>query len=158
MHHIETEATFYEGKLRDLQGLHIPVCHGYFSGSTRGGPVACLVLDYCCEPVQDSFSNLSPRFKRAILSSALAIHDAGVATHDWAERNVLDYHGCPMIIDFDEARPHECKRKMQVIEGEDPPRCADFGCSEIFRLVKNLGLWKSSESCSSLSRIWRCRD
>ncbi|TFY66117.1 hypothetical protein EVG20_g4976 [Dentipellis fragilis] len=144
-HHVETEATFYEGKLRYLQGIHVPVCHGYFSGDTPEGPKACLVLDYCCEPIQDTFSELSLSFKKAILKSALAIHDAGVATHDWAERNVLDYHGYPMIIDFDEARPHECKRKMPVVEGELSPRCADFGCSEIFRLVKKLRLWKPNQ-------------
>ncbi|TFY66110.1 hypothetical protein EVG20_g4975 [Dentipellis fragilis] len=139
---LKNEITFYEGKLQHLQGVYIPVCHGYFMGQTSEGPTICLVLDYCGEPVKDAFPDLSPTFKTAILHAALAIHDAGVATYDWAERNVLDYRGLPMIIDFDEAALHKCERTMQVVEGKPAPPCVKFGCGEIFQLVKDLRLWK----------------
>ncbi|TFY66118.1 hypothetical protein EVG20_g4974 [Dentipellis fragilis] len=140
--YLEKEMQFYEGKLQHLQGVYIPICHGYFVGQSHEGRTACLVLDYCGEPIEDAFSELDPTFKTAILHAALAIHDAGVMTFDWAERNVLNYGGLPMVIDFDEAEPHKCERTMPVIEGKPAPRCTDFGCSEIWQLVEDLRLWK----------------
>ncbi|TFY79907.1 hypothetical protein EWM64_g4100 [Hericium alpestre] len=138
---VANEAHFYLGKLSHLQGVCIPPCHGYFIGNTEEGPTSCIILDYCGEPIESMFMRLEPTFKTAIIHAAIAIHDADVRHGDLEERNVLDYKGLPMIIDFEHADEYECERAFHVDEGQPAPMPDDFACDEIYELCQDLRVW-----------------
>ena len=160
---LEREARLYEGKLKALQKTVVPTCHGYFVGHTEEGIIGCLVLDYCGEPVDLVFSALPRNFRCVSILEAMSdsqcvyrldlvdaichIHEAGIVHNDFAERNVLDHNGVPIIIDFEDAIEEVCSCKMEIIENALSPHPADFDCKELFDVCQDLGVWKP---CASL--------
>ncbi|KAA1473242.1 hypothetical protein DENSPDRAFT_265595 [Dentipellis sp. KUC8613] len=128
--------------LQHLQGVCIPVVHGYYLRQADLASRSCLVLSYCGEPVKEPFAGLDIEFKRALVQAAVHIHDAGITHSNLVEENVLDYHGLPMIIDLEEARRHLCGRDRNIVEGDISPRSSDFKCDELFQLCEDLKYWK----------------
>ncbi|TFY75120.1 hypothetical protein EWM64_g8893 [Hericium alpestre] len=76
------EASLYNGKLRHLQGVYIPICHGYFVGDADGESTGCLLVAYCGEPIREMLMRLPPTFKTGLIYALVAIHDAGVEHRD----------------------------------------------------------------------------
>ncbi|KAA1473268.1 hypothetical protein DENSPDRAFT_839719 [Dentipellis sp. KUC8613] len=139
---VATEARFYSGKLKHLQGVYVPRYHGHFVGRTDKGAISCIVLDYAGEELDVLFLALPIDFKRALICAMIAIHDAGVRHFDIRNRNVLNNDGLPMIIDFGEAEDHECERQMGFTENVAAPGASDFGCTELFQSCVDLRIWK----------------
>ncbi|TFY74028.1 hypothetical protein EWM64_g9984 [Hericium alpestre] len=136
------EASLYTGKLSHLQGECIPHCHGYFVGDTGEGPTACILLTYCGEPIQDMLMHLPPAFKTGLVNALVGIHDAGVKHLDLSRGNILDYHGGPMIIDFEDALEHECGRHVPIEEGAPgPSKTSEIGCRELYQFFMKLNIW-----------------
>ncbi|KAA1473266.1 hypothetical protein DENSPDRAFT_779788 [Dentipellis sp. KUC8613] len=142
MKRLAAEARFYSGKLSHLQGVCIPRFYGHFLGECEDGPVSCIVLEYCGEDVYTYCAEQPIEFKRALIYAVIAIHEAGVRHFDLRNRNVVNYNGLPMIIDFGEAEDHECERQMEVEENVAAPIDDFFGCDEIHQLCIDLGIWK----------------
>lgn len=55
---LDTEARRYN-ELKEFQGDVVPICFGYFTGTVDTSPVACLVLEFCGEPLPCPFKELS---------------------------------------------------------------------------------------------------
>ncbi|TFY77206.1 hypothetical protein EWM64_g6806 [Hericium alpestre] len=139
---VSEEASLYNGKLRHLQGKYIPVCHGYFVGDTSEGPAGCLLLAYCGEPVKDMLTRVQPAFKTALVHALVAIHDAGVEHRDLCRRNILDCHGRPMIIDFEDSIEHACERQKPIEIGAPAPSfVSEIGCVELFQFFIDIDVW-----------------
>ncbi|ETW75426.1 hypothetical protein HETIRDRAFT_331517 [Heterobasidion irregulare TC 32-1] len=141
---LEHEAGLYRGKLKALQKTVVPTCHGYFVGHTDDGIIGCLVLDYCGGPVDLVFSALPRSFRLDLVDAICHIHEAGIVHNDFAERNVLDHNGVPIIIGFEDAIEEVCSCKMEIIENALSPHPADFDCKELFDVCQDLGVWKPS--------------
>lgn len=60
---LKREAELYQGKLKQLQGVRVPTCFGYFIGDKDEGLTGCLALDYCGEPVETCFEDLDLEFE-----------------------------------------------------------------------------------------------
>ncbi|THH15992.1 hypothetical protein EW146_g4578 [Bondarzewia mesenterica] len=132
------------GKLKHLQGVGIPTCHGYLLGTVDEEMVGVLVLSYCGKPVEHFFSTLDPEFKSDLIDIFLAIHFSGVSHNDIAECNVLDWNGKPVVIDFEDSTEEECGLKMPIKEGALSPGRADFDCKELHQLCIDLTVWNLS--------------
>ncbi|THH16001.1 hypothetical protein EW146_g4580 [Bondarzewia mesenterica] len=144
MKRLRREARYYQGKLKHLQGSRIPTCHGYFVGTVDDEMVGVLVLSYCGKRVERMFSAWDPKFKSDLIDVFLEIHLAGVSHNDVAERNVLDWNGKPIVIDFEESSDEECGLKMPIEEGALKPEAAEFNCTELHELCTDLRIWKPS--------------
>ncbi|TFY75090.1 hypothetical protein EWM64_g8919, partial [Hericium alpestre] len=140
---LNNEAQLYLNKLKDLQGVCVPHSYGYFVGDTDEGPTGCLVLKYCGEPIVQMLKFVDPIFRDAVVVAVEAIHDAGVQHRDLAERNILDYNGRPMIIDFEDAREHICERKMPIVKGAIEPHPHEFNCGELQWVCRSSLFWKT---------------
>ncbi|KAA1473244.1 hypothetical protein DENSPDRAFT_851478 [Dentipellis sp. KUC8613] len=139
---IDHEAMIYTQKLRHLQGVCVPLCHGYFVNRDRMDLRSCLILAYSGEPIKKAFAALDSEFKKALVHAAMLLHDAGVKYGDWDEENILDYEGLPMIIDLEHAELHDCKRVGEIVQGGLAPRIQDFQCNELYQLCEDLEYWK----------------
>ncbi|TFY79913.1 hypothetical protein EWM64_g4102 [Hericium alpestre] len=136
------EASLYNGKLSHLQGVYIPICHGYFVGDADGESMGCLLVAYCGEPIIEMFMRLPPIFKTGLVSALVAIHDAGVEHRDLAHRNILNCKGLPVIIDFDDAVDHACGRHISIVEGAPAPSLScELGCVELYQFFLDLRVW-----------------
>ncbi|KAJ6547669.1 hypothetical protein B0H19DRAFT_278657 [Mycena capillaripes] len=140
---LEEESRIYRDALQTLQGRFIPQFFGLYEGmGEEGKRIACLVLEYWGECLQQPFDLLPMAVKIQILECLGAIHREGLLHGDFAERNVLLHEGNVRIIDFDQAQSgHDCQCKMNFRPGEKLPR-EEFGCDQ---------LWDAA--CSYL-RIW----
>lgn len=49
---LQTEADYYCNELKRAQGEYVPIFRGFYEGETDQGLTACLVLDYCGEPLR----------------------------------------------------------------------------------------------------------
>lgn len=49
---LQTEADYYCNELKRAQGKYVPAFRGFYEGETDQGLTACLVLDYCGEPLR----------------------------------------------------------------------------------------------------------
>ena len=56
--HLVEEAELYLGPLAPLQGSTVPRCHGLYIGLVDDEEIACLVLEYCGDPLQKPFRQL----------------------------------------------------------------------------------------------------
>ncbi|EIM87413.1 uncharacterized protein STEHIDRAFT_96493 [Stereum hirsutum FP-91666 SS1] len=135
-----------------LQGIRIPLCYGYFVV----GPMECLVLDYCGEPLSVPFADLEWKIKGEVMQGFWSIHHSGVQHKDPSERNVLqDSTNKIFIIDFEHSSTsHDCKGacpKVSAIAPEAP----DYGCAELWNVFTELGIWMPCASffCVFLSRV-----
>ncbi|TFY75119.1 hypothetical protein EWM64_g8891 [Hericium alpestre] len=139
---IAHEAALYNGKLRHLQGVYIPICHGYFVGDADGESTGCLLVAYCGEPIREMFMRLPPTFKTGLVSALVAIHDAGVEHRDLAHRNILNRDGLPVVIDFGDAEDHACGRHISIVEGAPAPSLScELGCVELYQFFLDLRIW-----------------
>lgn len=84
--------------------------------------------------------------REAIVSSLKAIHDAGVQHNHLDEYNVvINERGRPFIIDFEHAEEHACGRKMDIVVNALRPAPSQFGCTELWNVIDDMGLWKPCE-------------
>ena len=72
----------------------------------------------------------------------MAIHQAGVYQGDFDDDNVLvSDNGEVCIVDFDQAREHDCRCVMKVTVFDYAPSKYHFGCNELYDAVQLLDLW-----------------
>ncbi|TFY71216.1 hypothetical protein EVG20_g1790 [Dentipellis fragilis] len=142
MTRVATEARLYSGKLKHLQGVYVLQYHGHFVGRTDEGPVSCIALDYCGQELDLLFLALPVEFKRALICTMSAIHDAGIRHFDIRNQNVLNNNGLPVVIDFGEAEDHVCERTMEIVENVAAPMDYHFGYDELHQLCIDLRIWK----------------
>ncbi|KAA1470936.1 hypothetical protein DENSPDRAFT_836864, partial [Dentipellis sp. KUC8613] len=83
----------------------------------------------------------------ALALAATRLHDAGIKHHDLVPKHVLTgAGGTAILIDFARAEAHICRRAQPLVAGRREPRPAEFRCSELFRLGRELMLWRSVAS------------
>lgn len=76
----------------------------------------------------------------------MTIHDAGLEHGDFIDINVVfDEQQKPWIIDFKNARPHDCDYDIYITEGARVPLFTDFGCREIWDFCTDVGIWRCRE-------------
>ncbi|KAI0039102.1 hypothetical protein FA95DRAFT_1577811 [Auriscalpium vulgare] len=141
------EAKIYAEKLKQLQGMSVPVFLGMYMGQSRiGHTVYCLLLEYGGEPSESLFLKDAPRECRIqVVEAYIALHDAGVqhgfdpadAQCHWL---VEGYTGRPKIVDFSCAVDHSCYRTRFDIRSDnaDLPKQAQYGCDELWHLLRYL--------------------
>ena len=79
------------------------------------------------------------------MDAMIMIHEAGLEHTDFHPYNVLSRSdGGIRIIDFDEAVPHKCERKLKIIQYAYAPSEDDFGCDELYYVAGELELWTPS--------------
>ncbi|KAJ7046901.1 hypothetical protein C8F04DRAFT_1062110 [Mycena alexandri] len=144
---LEEEGRIYCDALQTLQGTAVPRCFGMFTGmGEEGQPIACLVLEYWGECLQQPFQVLSLDLKIQILERLGAIHREGLLHGDFAERNVLLFEGDVRIIDFDQTESgHDCHCKMDFTPGEKLPDMEEFGCDQLFEICRYLRIWDTPD-------------
>jgi hypothetical protein len=47
---LQKEAAFYEGELKNLQGVGVPQMLGFYRGKVEGTSLGCMLLQYCGDP------------------------------------------------------------------------------------------------------------
>ena len=77
-----------------------------------------------------------------VVDAMCQIHRAGIRCNDFAEYNVLNRNGVPIIIDFEDATEEVCQCKMEIIEDAFTPHPPDFNCKELFDVCQELEIWK----------------
>ena len=77
-----------------------------------------------------------------VVDAMCQIHRAGIRYNDFAEYNVLNRNGVPIIIDFEDATEEVCQCKMEIIEDAFTPHPPDFNCKELFDVCQELEIWK----------------
>ncbi|KAJ6475734.1 hypothetical protein C8R47DRAFT_1178970 [Mycena vitilis] len=130
---MEREAGFYHHQLKDLNGVVVPKCYGFYTAKTQGTPsFGCLLLEYCSGPPVEP-SRL-PDYNHKAMRAAYALHKAGVLHGD-----LLDaHHFVPMgldvrIVDFSVAVSHKCVSGLSKrAEGHGCHRVC--GCPELASL------------------------
>ena len=70
------------------------------------------------------------------------IHRAGIRHNGFAEYNVLDHSGVPIVIGFEDATEEVCQCKMEIIVDAFTPHPPDFNCKELFDVCQELEIWK----------------
>ncbi|KAK7062818.1 hypothetical protein VNI00_000312 [Paramarasmius palmivorus] len=143
------EAEVYRNALEPLQGSAIPRCYGLFTGEgEEGQEIACLVLEYCGESLDQPFCLLPLDVRMRILERLYELHKCGVHHGDFAERNVLKYNNDIRLIDFDQTEFHDCdcNQTFDVRPGAKLPRPEDFGCPALWEICRfEMRIW--DESC-----------
>ncbi|KAI0320042.1 hypothetical protein OF83DRAFT_1169639 [Amylostereum chailletii] len=143
MQSLAREHSMYTGKLRSLQGIYIPRYHGLYYNRNGRGPLACIVLEYCNDPV-GHFSLLKKEFKSQLVEAVTAIHTLGVTHRHISEGHVLDHDGRPKIIDFGLACEEKCQLRIDLCQGDVAPSPADVGCRELDILCTVIRFWRPS--------------
>ncbi|KAJ7271884.1 hypothetical protein B0H12DRAFT_1091868 [Mycena haematopus] len=144
---LEEESRIYCNALQTLQGTTIPRCFGIYTGIGEAGQqIACLVLEYWGECLQQPFPVLPLDLKIQILERLGAIHREGLLHGDFAERNVLLHEGDIRIIDFDQTESgHDCRCKMNFRPGEKLPDIEEFGCDQLWEVCRYyLKIWDTT--------------
>ncbi|GBE82663.1 hypothetical protein SCP_0410480 [Sparassis crispa] len=81
-------------------------------------------------------------FKVELVNRLQHLHSfCGLEHGDVCGGNVLVKDDSPVFIDFEHARPHECKRTMAIEVGKPWPQALDFGCFELHDAGKYFGVW-----------------
>lgn len=76
----------------------------------------------------------------------LQVHGAGVMQGDFEDANVLvAENGEARIVDFDQASHHDCQGSTYLKVWEYEPPRYDFGCDEMFHVIRTLELWTPGE-------------
>lgn len=57
------------------------------------------------------------------------------------------------IVDFDQAKEHDCKYVMEVTVFDYEPSKYHFGCNELHYVVQLLGLWTPSKQHTILAQL-----
>ncbi|KAJ7502462.1 hypothetical protein B0H11DRAFT_1854645 [Mycena galericulata] len=136
------EAEAYQGIGKDLQGDILPVFYGCFQTRIGATTVTCVALEYCGEPMQESLYKIRNPFRGELLLCVLAMHHKGMSHGDLYERNILVYHGHPVLIDLESSQVHKCGLRMKTVPGAMRPTVEEYGCPELHDLVSRMGIWK----------------
>ena len=172
LNELRDEGELYAVNLRELQGIHVPICYGYFESPCRDTygrkrTMGFLLLEYCGETLDweledtpEDIQYVSLRCLRAssdavrrinIIEAVGSIHDAGVQHNDIKPDNILVSDADKIrIVDFDMATPHQCKGDLPVNLYAYEPFEDEFGCYELFEIVQEFGLWTPSKHNPSL--------
>ncbi|KAJ3532863.1 hypothetical protein NM688_g7360 [Phlebia brevispora] len=134
------EAKIYQTKLRDLQGRYIPRFYGLYSGDVFGKVSMCMILEDCGESIASR-----PAFSIAVIRILMAIHERGVRHNDFDPRNVVvDNIENPtrlVVIDFEHATDHECRRGLDLKLYTLPPPFYEFNCDELYDAAVDTAVW-----------------
>ncbi|KAL6307969.1 hypothetical protein BKA93DRAFT_822937 [Sparassis latifolia] len=135
------EAGFYQDELAAVQGKIVPKFYGIFQGHFGSRFITCTVLKNCGERMSKAhYKNLD--FKVELVNRLQHLHSfCGLEHGDVCGGNVLVKDDSPVFIDFEHARPHECKRTMAIEVGKPWPQALDFGCFELHDAGKYFGVW-----------------
>lgn len=88
-----------------------------------------------------------------LLDVVCRLHEAGVQHNDLTESNTIFYKNRWAIVDFKEANKHKCRSDLEIEEGAVRPSEADFGCSEVWNLAMDLGVWRTGEFSRVLNNV-----
>lgn len=78
-----------------------------------------------------------------MVDTVIRLHEAGVEHNDITEDNVIFYKNRWFLIDFEDADEHKCGGRMVIKEGDIAPPETVFGCSELWNLAMDLGVWRT---------------
>jgi len=129
---LKKEAAMYNGPLKSLQGEVVPRFYGLFVGTSSKSYIAFLAFDNCGKALDRSFNRVEMRFAIKIYEAFRRIHDAGIFHGDAEPRNVLrTSDDNAIVIDFETAGKHRCRRALEVIEDAEEPTIVEFGCKAV---------------------------
>ena len=78
----------------------------------------------------------------------MAIHKRNIQLNDWGSMNVvvdnLENPKRLVVIDFQDATDHVCKRQHDVALYCLPPWQETFGCDELYNMAKRMEIWTPS--------------
>ncbi|KAJ3559585.1 hypothetical protein NM688_g249 [Phlebia brevispora] len=138
------EADAYQTELRDMQGRCVATFYGLYTGIVYGKPAVCIILEDCGVSI-GGFGKVSYELCVKAIEILMAIHERGLQHNDFCGRNVvvdsLENPQRVVVIDFELATPHECRRKLDIALYQFPPDYDDFGCRELHQ-------------AATISRIW----
>ncbi|KAF5370463.1 hypothetical protein D9615_004183 [Tricholomella constricta] len=151
---MEKEANFYVDHLRTTYGNGVPTFYGLYKGNysrkdRRGnlhtGKCACLVLQYCGEPLRiamfKELENDRP-FRQKLVELFERLHiQLGIWHRDLYPFDVLNNDGVPFIIDFSNASLHKCEISVAIVEGEVEPSPRLIPCPEFSAFLDALDTW-----------------
>jgi len=139
--HLENEAKIYNEQLKNLQGDLVPHFHGYYVGPEMD--MACIVLDYCGEALHVEFCRVDWDLALVVYQAAERLHSEAHLEHgDLHPGNILHISNDKvMFIDFEQAEPHDCGRKMEVVPDDLVPYEHAFGCRELWTTAAELEIW-----------------
>ncbi|KAJ6486113.1 hypothetical protein C8R47DRAFT_1321040 [Mycena vitilis] len=138
------EARIYSDLLSRYQDHLIPNYYGYFQTKIGQKTVACIITEYCGEPITTSLDKADPAFLTRLIQEVDALHRAGVSHGDLYEGNILvKPNGDPVLVDLEAADSHACERRLSFKQGMIQPKEDEFGCHELYRLCTDAGLWES---------------
>lgn len=84
---------------------------------------------------------MSSHRHRLVQLVSLLHEDLNLEHGDIRESNVFDRDGMPMLIDFELTKEHKCMRKMEILFFAIVPKRKEYGCDEMYDLMKNIGAW-----------------
>lgn len=83
-----------------------------------------------------------------MIISAILIHKSGLRHHEFEERNILCLNSRPIIIDFEWAKPHDCKFVGLIAIGGVEPSPYELGCQELHWICLEANIWRPGPSLS----------
>ncbi|KAH9918149.1 uncharacterized protein B0H18DRAFT_1032224 [Fomitopsis serialis] len=156
---LEHEYHIYQ-YLEELQGSLIPKCFGIFRAEPTGAQgfdEACLLLEDCGRRMDKPIKDMSWQFRREVVAIVQRMHKIGVEhgdIFDYSENNgnILirhikfegdgdSEHVVPCIIDFDNAKEHQCRVPMDIsrrVWGVHSQRGRQFVCQEFIKIANDL--------------------
>ncbi|KAJ3559575.1 hypothetical protein NM688_g254 [Phlebia brevispora] len=144
----QRETEIYQTTLRDMQGHFIPKFYGMYVGTVFRWPAACIIVEDCGRSLS-SFGSLSYEWRARAIEVLMAIHARGLQHNEFSPCNiVVDDVKDPkrlVVIDFEDATPHECKRTMDIAFFQLPPFSGDFGCRELYSAAQTTCVWTPGE-------------
>lgn len=80
-----------------------------------------------------------------LVDTIIRLHKAGIEHNDLDEDNIIFHKNRWFLIDFEEANKHKCGGRMAINEGAIAPPETAFGCSELWNLAMDLGVWRTGK-------------
>ncbi|RDX41881.1 hypothetical protein OH76DRAFT_176311 [Lentinus brumalis] len=146
---LKKEADLYRDKLASLQGKWVPAIFGCYLGQTVEAGTCILVMQDCGRPLPCPFYMLPPQSRAQVVDGLHHLHKAGIVHRDFTERNVVIQKTDSgkywlTIVDFGEAREHDCPCKDWKVELYAPkPVTGTFGCAEMWNAcAQDVDIWR----------------
>ncbi|TDL16553.1 hypothetical protein BD410DRAFT_901952 [Rickenella mellea] len=139
------ESALYEEHAKTLQGTVVPTFYGIYHGIVDERPITCLVLEDCGDPIETWLHDASVEFSFKVAQHLMKLHSVGLQHNNISETNIVVKNGEPRLIDFSNATPHICGRKMEIVCGAPRPKVNAFACKELHNFASRQGIWEATD-------------